>query len=151
MVEVIGSQFRGAGQDGDFGWMITQPRYAHAFFIFNDNETQWAAHRDNPNNAQGCARGGGNAVSRPFQCETPPRALGIPTGDSGEGYPALSDRVKTVIDAAVVSIAEAVAEHGYTEIYYSSNGRGGLGTSIFAPAPDVTDYIMEKLHGLAAA
>lgn len=152
MVKLIGSVFRGADRAGDFSWMIAQPDYASAFFVFNDNETQWAAHRRDPQGIAGCQAGGGNAAIRPFQCKSPPRALGIPTGDSGipdgPGYPALTDHVKTIIDAAVAGIAAAVSENGYTEIYYSSDGQGGLGTSIFAPAPEVTAYIMDRLKSL---
>lgn len=150
-IKVIGSVFRGAGKDGDFGWMIDQPQYARAFFIFNDNETQWAAHRADPDGTQGCAPGGGNAVIRPYQCRTPPRALGIPTGDNGVGYPALTDHVRTVIDEAVASIAQAVAGTGDTTVYYSSDGHGGLGTGIFDPAPDVTAYILTGIESLASA
>lgn len=152
MAKVIGSVFKGGGKDGDFGWMIDQPHYARAFFIFNDNETQWAAHRTRPDGGPGCDAGGGNAVIRPYQCRTPPRALGIPTGDygiaGGPGYPALTGPVKTVIDDAVASIALAVAENGYREVYYSSNGDGGLGTSIFAPSPEVSDYIIGRVKAL---
>lgn len=152
MVKLIGSVFQGTGKAGDFGWMIAQPDYASAFFVFNDNETQWAAHRRDPRGIAGCQPGGGNAAIRPCQCESPPRALGIPTGDSGipggPGYPELTDHVKATIDAAVASIARAVNENGYAELYYSSDGQGGLGTSIFAPAPEVTAYIMDRLKSL---
>ena len=47
-MKVIGSVFSGAGKDGDFDWMITQDHYEDALFVFNDNEGQYKAHRDQP-------------------------------------------------------------------------------------------------------
>jgi hypothetical protein len=81
-MQVIGSVFSGAGKDGDFDWMITQDHYEDALFVFNDNEAQYKAHRDRPTDLAGAgyAPGGGNAIIRPYQCKTPPRAVGIPTG-----------------------------------------------------------------------
>ena len=67
--------------------MIEQPEYADALFVFNDNEGEFRAHQGHAPGARRCHAGGGNAVIRPYQCEDPPRAAGIPTGDHG-GYPA---------------------------------------------------------------
>ena len=47
-MKVIGSVFSGAGKDGDFDWMITQDHYEDALFVFNDNEGQYKAQRDQP-------------------------------------------------------------------------------------------------------
>ena len=38
MVATVRSQFVARGADGDFAWMIEQPEYADALFLFNDNE-----------------------------------------------------------------------------------------------------------------
>ena len=51
-MKVIGSVFSGAGKDGDFDWMITQDHYEDALFVFNDNEGQYKAHRDQPKISQ---------------------------------------------------------------------------------------------------
>jgi hypothetical protein len=52
-MKVIGSVFSGAGKDGDFDWMITQDHYEDALFVFNDNEGQYKAHRDQPTDLAG--------------------------------------------------------------------------------------------------
>jgi len=155
-VKVIGSVFQGARRDGDFGWMLEQEQYAKAFFVFNDNQSQFEAYQNNPDatDGAGCAPGGGNGAIRPYQCQKPPRAGGIPTGDygieNGPGYPALSAEVKSVIDAAVAFIGGVVEENGYTTLYYSSDGKGGLGHGIFNPAEDVKAYIVEQIESLGS-
>lgn len=82
MIEVIGSVFAGAGKIGDFAWMIRQPEYADVLFVFNDNEEQFRAYRKDPQGSYGCSPGGGNAIIRPYQCQSPPRA-GIRAAISG--------------------------------------------------------------------
>jgi len=52
-MQVIGSVFSGAGKDGDFDWMITEDHYEDALFVFNDNEGQYKAHRDQPTDLAG--------------------------------------------------------------------------------------------------
>src|SRR6516162_7862531 len=61
---VRGLVFTGTGKLGDFAWMITQPEYQDALFIFNDNEDQFEAHRTSPESrtGPGCTHGGGTAV-----------------------------------------------------------------------------------------
>src|SRR5690349_8229360 len=102
-MDVIGSVFEHRNAPGDFAWMITRPDYADALFIFNDNESEFRAHQGHAPGSARCHRGGGNAVIRPYQCEDPPHAAGIPTGDSG-GYPRLSEHVRSVIDEALQTI-----------------------------------------------
>jgi hypothetical protein len=68
--------------------------YADALFVFNDNEEQFRAHRQDPGDPRGCARGGGNAAIRPYQCAEQVRAAGIPTGVDRAGYPQLTDSVR---------------------------------------------------------
>ncbi len=155
-VTVIGSQFSGPGTDGDFSWMIEQPQYRDAFFIFNDNEDEFEAHQKNPDasGGPGCQSGGGNAAIRPYQCRKPPRAGGIPTGNfglqGGPGYPTLTPEVRAIIDRAVVAIRTAVEENGYRRVIYSSDGRGGLGHGIFDPAGEVKRYIVEQIESLGS-
>ncbi|ABV94483.1 hypothetical protein Dshi_2750 [Dinoroseobacter shibae DFL 12 = DSM 16493] len=151
-VQVIGSVFQGVGKPGDCGWMVVQDAYKSAFFIFNDNEEQFLDFHDHAAGARppgACAPGAGNGVLRPWQCETPPRAGGIPTGSHGMGYAALTPKVQALIDRAVDAIAATIAEHGFTEVYYSSDGAGGLGASTFAPAQEVKDYIVAQIASLA--
>jgi hypothetical protein len=151
-VKVIGSVFKGGGQPGDFGWMVTQDAYKHAFFIFNDNEQQFLEFHDHAAGARpvsACTPGAGNGAMRPWQCETPPRAGGIPTGSYGAGYSALTPQVEDLVDRAVDAIAATVAEHGFTEIYYSSDGAGGLGAGTFHVAQEVKTYIVSQIATLA--
>lgn len=147
------SVFSHGGTDGDFGWMIQQDKYANAFFIFNDNEEEFLAYQGNQGTSgPGCSAGGGNAGIRPWQCATPPRAGGIPTGtlDHG-GYPKLTAEVKAHIDTAVAFIAARIADHGFTDVYFSSDGHGGLGTGIFRVGADVKAYIVQQIDGLASS
>lgn len=151
-VKVIGSVFQGAGQPGDFGWMVTQNAYKTAFFIFNDNEQQFLDFHDHEPSARpssACSPGAGNGAMRPWQCAAPPRAGGIPTGSYGVGYAALTPEVLDLVDRAVAAISATVAEQGFTEVYYSSDGQGGLGASTFAPAAEVKDYIVAQIAALA--
>ncbi|MDJ0823749.1 MAG: hypothetical protein QNJ09_18315 [Paracoccaceae bacterium] len=159
-VTVHPSVYHGDNQAGDFAWMITQPAYAKAFFIFNDNQGEFLAFQGNTSatSGQGCMVGGGNAVIRPYQCMSPPRAGGIPTGSfaindkvTRHGYPDLTPEVQSYIDTAVAFIAQRIAANGYTDVYYSSDGHGGLGHGIFNPADDVRAYIVQKIEGLAQA
>src|SRR5271166_1136832 len=98
--------------------MLEQEQYHDVLFVFNDNEEQYILHRDMPKSFEGCRAGGGNAEIRPYQCETPPRAAGIPTGGKGVGYKALTPDVKKVVDEAISSIANIAKASGYKRIFY---------------------------------
>ena len=146
MIQIIGSIFAGRDKAGDFGWMIEQPEYADALFVFNDNDEQFLAHRKNPKGGIGCDVGGGNAVIRPYQCENPPRAVGIPTGSRGEGYPSLMPHVKQTIEDAIAAIQKLVATGKYQRVFYSAaNATGVLWTGIFDVGIDVKQYIVAQL------
>jgi len=149
-VEVIGTVFAGRGQKGDFAWMIEQPDYADAFFVFNDNEEQFRAHLSDPHSSLGCSAGGGNAAIRPWQCASPPRAAGIPTGTlTHGGYSALTEAVRQLVDEAVARIGTIATEHGYRRVFYSAADAGGaLGTGIFAVDEAVKAYVVERLLDL---
>ena len=147
---VRGLVFTGTGKLGDFAWMITQPEYQDALFIFNDNEDQFEAHRTSPESrtGPGCTHGGGTAVIRPFQCLSPPRAVGIPTG-TDQGYDRLSSHVKQLIDKATSQICKIILDQGYQRIFYSAqNEQGDLGHGIFNPSEDVKTYIVKNLRDL---
>lgn len=145
-VKIIPSVYSGDGKVGDFGWMITQPEYAKTFFIFNDNVSQFQMHQDHPNNLSGCSIGGGNAIIRPYQCKTPPQAGGIPTGPSFSG---LTPDVKQMIDVAIQAIKNGIQAGDYNSVAYSSNGHGGLGTSIFKVPEAVKTYIVAQINTLS--
>jgi hypothetical protein len=149
-MEVIGSRFEGGRKPGDFGWMIRQPPYDDALFIFNDNEEEFRAHQRHGSGRGQCHAGGGNAVIRPFQCREPQRAAGIPTGASGRGYSRLDDHVRGVIDVALQAVRDLVATGQFARIIYSAeNVAGDLGTGIFQVSEDVKRYIVEGLRGFA--
>lgn len=152
MIQVIGSMFSGTGKAGDFAWMIRQPEYSDALFVFNDNEEQFRAHRDDPDGAFGCAAGGGNAIIRPYQCKNPPQAIGIPTGSNGRGYTALTAEVRQTIDDAIGTIQDLIATGRYQRLFYSAaNAAGDLGTGIFDVHPDVKSYITERLKRITCS
>ena len=147
-MKVIGSIFSGGGKDGDFAWMIKQVEYNDALFVFNDNEMQYKAHRDDPTDrsGSGCTPGGGNAVIRPYQYKSPPRAAGIPTGPH---YESLTPEIKQLIDEAIATIKSIAArEHCSRIIYSAANANGDLGTSIFRVGDSVKKYIGSRLKSL---
>ena len=128
--------------------MIEQPEYADALFVFNDNEGEFRAHQGHAPGARRCRAGGGNAVIRPYQCEDPPRAAGIPTGDHG-GYPRLTDSAKAAIDDALAAIGAPLAAGRYQRVIYSAaDDSGALGTGIFDVGDDVKRYIVDGLRAL---
>jgi hypothetical protein len=158
-LQIIPAVFIGKNELGDYFWMRNQPGYERAYFIFNDNEEQFLAHQQDPRSADGCSPGGGNAAVRSWQCETPPRAGGVPTGsDADLGYQALTPKVKAIIDRAVVAIEACVRQYEFDKVIYSSCVRGispnctlddDLGTGIFHPSEEVRSYIVSKLKQIS--
>ncbi len=147
-VAVIGSVFTEKQRDGDFRWMIEQVSYQDALFVFNDNEQQYIAHRDHPEDASGigCSPGGGNAIIRPYQCDPKQQAIGIPTGPN---YTGLSLDVKKIIDESISRIAAYCLKIRCRRIFYNSDANGIIGTHIFSPGDDVKLYITQKLKSLS--
>ncbi|MDZ7576627.1 MAG: hypothetical protein U0904_00390 [Candidatus Nanopelagicales bacterium] len=147
MTQLVPSIFAGPGRDGDFAWMIKQPRFSDAFFLFNDDEGRFAHHRQNVGTQHTCPRGAGNAVIRPYQCRRPPRAAGIPTGARGRGYSALTPEVERVIDEAVAAAVTGALASGAQRVFYSAaDSTGRLGTGIFQVAPEVKEHIVQRLR-----
>ena len=142
-IRKVKSVFTRPETEGDFAWMIDQPKYARSLFIFNDNETQFKAfHAKEP---KGLSAGGGNAIIRPYQAGAHPRAAGIPTGD-GTGYLVLDNHVKGVIDQAINYIKKLLASGNYNEIVFCTDQAGGtLGAGIYSIACEVKDYIFREL------
>jgi len=143
-IKVVRSTFRGAGVLGDYRWMINQPEFARALFIFNDNEEQFDAYI--AGEASGFTAGGGNAAIRPLRKLLPPRAAGVPTGNHGHGYSVLDMPTKAKIDEALAVIAALLKTGDYDQIVVSTNKDGDtLGTGIYEVAPEVRDYIFSQL------
>jgi hypothetical protein len=140
------SVFTRPGAEGDFAWMIEQPKYARSLFIFNDNESQFKAFHANQDG--GLSAGGGNAIIRPFQGGANPRAAGIPTGD-GAGYLVLDAHVKGVIDQALDYIKNLLKSGRYNEIVFCTDPTGQtIGSGIYDIAPAVKNYIFQGLMEL---
>jgi hypothetical protein len=144
-MKVIGSVFQGGHKEGDFNWMVQQTKYDDALFVFNDNEQQYIVHRDDPTDADGCSEGAGNGVIRPWQCKSPPRAAGVPTGPS---YAKLTPHITKLIDEAVATVGKIAADQNCARIFYSADSHGHLGTGTFQVGDDVKAYILQKLKAL---
>jgi hypothetical protein len=66
-----------------------------------------------------------NAAIRPWQCETPPRSTGVPTGTLAKGgYADLTPEVKTVIDEAIAIIRQDVDRFRFKRVFFSSCEKG---------------------------
>ena len=143
-IKVVRSTFRGAGVLGDYRWMINQPEFARALFIFNDNEEQFDAYV--AGEARGFAAGGGNAAIRPLRRHVPPRAAGVPTGKDDCGYSALDATTKSKIDEALAVINTLLKSGDYDQIVVSKDKDDDtLGTGIYEVALEVRDYIYQQL------
>lgn len=128
--------------------MVQRSEYQDVLFVFNDNEEQFYEHYQSPNDfkGSGCLPGGGNAVIRPFQCQSPQRAAGIPTGP---GYDRLTQHVQAVLDAAIEQVVRVASREKLTRIFYNAKSEAGdLGYGIFHPGDDVRQYIVDKLRAL---
>jgi len=133
----------------DFDQLIKIPDF-DTLFVFNDNLSQFKAFHawlagGSAGEGPACAKGGGNAVVRPYQCKDPPLAAGIPTGP---GWSTLTTEARRAIDKGLAHIADLVETHDYGYIAYSATPDGGLGTSIFDVGADVKAYILGGLKAL---
>lgn len=142
--KVTRSIFRDAGVSGDYLWMIDQPEFARALFVFNDNEEQFDAFV--AGKPSGFTEGGGNAAIRPLRKLSPPRAAGVPTGKHDRGYSALDTPTKSKIDEALAVIDTLLKTGDYDQVIIPASKDGNtLGTGIFQVAPEVCDYIFSQL------
>jgi hypothetical protein len=140
-IKLIPSVFQGPGKEGDFSWMLAQPLYARALFVFNDNEDQFLAFQ------RGIEAGGGNAIIRPFQASAS-RATGIATGPD---YDTLDAKAKAIIDKGIQRVNDLLATGAYDMLVYSASASDPslLGISIFKVGDDVRRYIVSELKRLA--
>ena len=145
--------FREPNKFGDFNWMIQQPEYDDVLFLFNDNEEQFFDFRDyrRPGGInmreRACSRGKDNAIIRPYQCQDPQRAVGIPTGNNKGGY--RDEKDKRIIDVAFNYVRSLLDTGRYRRVAYSAGLDGrSLGTQIFSPSPEIKEYIVQQIEGL---
>ena len=144
---VIPVVFSGKDKYGDFNWMIKQPTYNDAIFLFNENVESFY---------NGYSKGGmGNAIIRPYRYTSPIKAMPIPTGyinfnDEGwkGGFRRLDKRTKQIIDDAFELIYQLIRDRKIKKVFYSAEPDGRLGTSIFHVNEKVIDYIMLKLANI---
>lgn len=142
-VKLVPAVFHGVGAEGDFGWMLGQPHYSKALFVFNDNQQQFEAFHF------GTQAGGGNAAVRPYQVGAP-RAAGVATGP---GYLKLDPATnQKVIDAGVKHIETLLATGAYDTLVYSADEDDPdmVGIKIFKVGDDVRRYIVAQLKRVAA-
>ena len=149
-IRLVPSVFHKGGEEGDFSWMLRQPAYDDALFIYNDNASQSAAYLKQvadgsvDPSSTACRPGAGNGAIRPYQCEDPPRAAGVPTGPDFDG---LADE-KRAIDDALEYVRTLLATGRYRQVIYSAdsaNDPGRLGHGTFAVPDDVLTYIPAQL------
>ena len=145
-VSIVPSVYKKDNEVGDFLWMIDQDEYSDAFFIYNDNKSQFLEFHSDPRGPSACYAGLGNGKLRPWQCKTPPHAAGIPTGPNFTG---LTEDVKKMIDDGITYFRKTIKANNYKRVIFSSDGHGGLGTSIFDVPQEVKDYIIKGIYSLA--
>jgi len=173
MISVIRSQFLRDGIDGDFAFMIRQLIHAATLFVYNDNEEQFLSYfldQSNPYGASllheeslpprpdfdACAKGGGNAVIRPYQCAPHHRAIGVPTGSLQDdsphykGYSHLDQHVRTMVRYSMHQIAALLESGRFTALAFSYNPGTKLGGKIFDTALEVRSHIVEELERVTA-
>lgn len=152
-IKVFKSTFTRAHCDGDFGWMIRQPEYTRTLFLFNDNEGEFLAHHSGGPHT--CDPGGGNAAIRPYQCQTPQRALGIPTGTYSAGvhylgYSCLDAHVVSILDLAFARLDERLSTGHYDSVAFSWDEETKLGGRIFNTAQSVRNLVVERIFAAAS-
>lgn len=141
MAQLIPSVFTKVNKQGDYNWMIQQPKYGNTLFLYNENAIEFLTNSKRV--------GAGNAIIRPYRYKSPyPQAACLITGHSTRhgGYKNLSDYdAKKNIDLAIRDIEMLIENHEYDRIIYSSDGQDNLGTGIFIVSDDVKKYIMTEL------
>lgn len=150
---VVSVSFSGKNKDGDFKWMVKQPKYKTAMFVICENFLDMISDDQ--------LAGGGTACLRPYTMRGMGegkvyRAAGIPTGWSTEtqGFPRLDKHYsKLAIDLAferLVLILEKQTD--IDTLIYSCDPDDPtlIGTNIFKDTigNDVVKYISKSLHSI---
>jgi hypothetical protein len=137
MISLVGIAFRARRCDGDFAWMLHQPRHANSLFVFNDNVQDHAT----------AIRGRGSAIVRPFNAigrgGDRPRSVGIATGFSVQsgGFKALTPTVRELLDEHLDELRAVLARHTYDTVYFAADADGHFTCRLFAVHPEVLAYI----------
>ena len=154
---VRGVPFEGKGMEGDFAWMMKDPKYSSTIFVFNDNVVDGANSKPHD--------GAGSAAIRTWSWKyapesEAPRALGVPTGWSvSSGGFRVEDGVLEPFAARAITLAFerlvlACVRHQVDQVIFSCDKSDPsckrLGCGIFALEPPLLRFIEEKLHGLTA-
>jgi len=160
------SYFMQANTEGDYRYMIDQPKYARSLFLFNDNVDQFVHfhkyikldknnQRDNKYKEFACRNGDGNGSIREYQCIFPnPRAAGIPTGSHRNKWGRIDENIKQIINVAFKYIKNLLSTGYYNKIIYSANkdmiykGVPLLGNKIFPVDSSILEYITDKIYDL---
>ena len=141
-------KFRKEGAPGDWVHEVRDvlrraqgPRGGRTLWIYNDNEQ----HR------RTAIEGEGNAKVRPYNKfgahAAEPLAAGVTTGSNGQGYKALTDAVRAVIDEDLALISRLLQTGDYSTVRYSATSltSGNLGTGHFQVGTPVKKYIVAGL------
>ncbi len=154
---VRGVPFEGKGREGDFAWMIKDPKYSSTIFVFNDNVVDGANSKPHD--------GAGSAAIRTWSWKyapesEAPRALGVPTGWSvSSGGFRVEDGVLEPFAARAITLAFerlvlACVRHPVDQVIFSCDKSdpscNRLGCGIFELQPPLLRFIEDKLHGLTA-
>lgn len=142
---VIPTVFTEFGKWGDWEWMQAEPSWAHALFVFNDNEEQFDAYLNGL--PGGFTPGAGNALARPWRKFNPPKSAGIPTGKQGSGYRVLDEVTKEKIDQALTVVYDLLKTFYYNYLVFSADkSEKTLGISTFHVDEEVRQYIYDRLN-----
>lgn len=142
-MKVTGTIFYKKNEVGDFMWMMKQNEYKNSLFIFNDDTEN---HYTNN-------KGKGNAIVRPYNKYNNfiriPKSAGIPTGSLKHGgFAEFNENIQNIIDESFDEIIELIKKYNYTEIIYSADKKGNLGTGLFKVNKDVIEYITSLIKSL---
>jgi|EP00966_Prymnesium_polylepis_P210565 hypothetical protein len=148
---VRGVPFARKNIDGDYKWMVKQPKYYDALFVIMENFADMVG--------DDRSAGGGTACLRPVTLfhskqHMKPRAAGIPTGWSSEcgGFRRLAAKhEKKAIDLALeklVLILDTWPSINLVIFSCDDNDHKKIGTGIFKDSlhPIVVDYISTQLQ-----
>lgn len=149
-LRVTGYTFNGRDKLGDIKWMITQPRYKHILFAYNDTQEAYS---------DGSLKTGGKGIASVMRqyrdLSHDYQACPIPIANTHGGYTKLTDDVKTVIDLAIDRIATVATHEGspYTEVAYQGGSAGSAtGTKYdgedYGASRDVLNYISSRLNAI---
>ena len=155
-IKIYGSIF---GNPTNTSYTTYLTKYPNALLIINDNYIDSKTDADGGGNARGHIRNYNIYSYKKYKLDKP-RIAGITTGrSSGKSYQSdttLNSKLKEfknitpkeIIDEEIKLIKYIIMVWGYTEIIYSSDIDGNIGTSVFIVPEDIKEYIKEQLLNL---